>query len=371
MPKDRSTVGNYIAIRQGRNGPKICSSWDEALPEIDGVRSFFKTFESKVDAECFLRASSPEALRFTPYPFIAKEPSSDGLKPLSQSRFAFPASSSSTKPPTSSPKAKPVPSSSKKEAEVIEISSDIEEASPIKIRPPVKRPPPSAKPVLQQSSYQAALTDVKPNISGKAIIKHEVFLSPSEDEKLDFPDVDEKLEFLPDEDEEAAAMEMDPPEEVIKQMYEEYLNEHEFQVGLHLSSPHSLTGCCKIPIPSTSNAQLLPRFAPVVLSPEQEEILRLIMSGENVFFTGSAGTGKSVLMREAIRQLKGKHPAGVYTTASTGMAASNLGAGASTLHSFAGLGLMKEKKEDLFGKLLGMKQDYAKKRWVGAKVLIM
>jgi hypothetical protein len=369
MPKDRS---NYIAIRQGRNGPKICSSWEEALPEIDGVRSFFKTFESKIDAECFLRASSPEALRFTPYPFIAKEPSSDGLKPLSQSRFAFPGSSSSTKPPTSSPKAKPVSSSSKKEAEVIEISSDIEEASPIKIRPPTKRPPSSAKPVLQQSSFQAALTDVKPNVSGKTAIKHEVFFSPSEDEKLDFPDVDEKFEFLPDEDEEAAAMEMDPPEEVIKQMYEEYLNEHEFQVSSHLSRlPIVSHWLLQIAIPSTSNAQLLPRFAPVVLSPEQEEILRLIMSGENVFFTGSAGTGKSVLMREAIRQLKGKHPSGVYTTASTGMAASNLGAGASTLHSFAGLGLAKEKKEDLFTRLLGMKQDYAKNRWVGAKVLIM
>lgn len=69
------------------------------------------------------------------------------------------------------------------------------------------------------------------------------------------------------------------------------------------------------------------------LSPQQQEILKRCMEGANIFFTGSAGTGKSVLLRALIEALKGQVRVGnirggdeasaaeVAITASTGMAA--------------------------------------------------
>jgi len=80
------------------------------------------------------------------------------------------------------------------------------------------------------------------------------------------------------------------------------------------------------------------RFAQVFLSSEQRHILDLVKQGRSVFFTGPAGTGKSVLMREIIAELKRKHARkadAVAVTASTGLAACNIGG--MTLHSFSGI----------------------------------
>ncbi|KAJ7283316.1 hypothetical protein C8J57DRAFT_1054424, partial [Mycena rebaudengoi] len=83
----------------------------------------------------------------------------------------------------------------------------------------------------------------------------------------------------------------------------------------------------------------------VSLNPEQTKILRQVVDeGKNIFFTGSAGTGKSLLLRAIITALKkkrvvfllcymaltsgsgtAKSPDAVAVTASTGMAASNIG----------------------------------------------
>lgn len=74
------------------------------------------------------------------------------------------------------------------------------------------------------------------------------------------------------------------------------------------------------------------------LSKEQERVLDLVVNqGKSVFFTGPAGTGKSVLMRAIITQLRAKHARDrerVAVTASTGLAACNIGG--ITLHSFSG-----------------------------------
>lgn len=69
------------------------------------------------------------------------------------------------------------------------------------------------------------------------------------------------------------------------------------------------------------------------LSAEQMEVLRACTSGKNVFFTGSAGTGKSFLLRKIISALP---PDGTVATASTGVAACLIGG--TTLHAFAGIG---------------------------------
>uniref|UniRef100_A0A8C3H618 ATP-dependent DNA helicase PIF1 n=1 Tax=Chrysemys picta bellii TaxID=8478 RepID=A0A8C3H618_CHRPI len=69
------------------------------------------------------------------------------------------------------------------------------------------------------------------------------------------------------------------------------------------------------------------------LSQEQSIVLRAVLSGKNVFFTGSAGTGKSYLLKKIVGSLP---PKSTYATASTGVAACHVGG--TTLHAFAGIG---------------------------------
>ncbi|KAL3269018.1 hypothetical protein HHI36_008102 [Cryptolaemus montrouzieri] len=67
---------------------------------------------------------------------------------------------------------------------------------------------------------------------------------------------------------------------------------------------------------------------------EQKEVLEACLSGQNIFFTGSAGTGKSFLLRKIIGAL----PADVtVATASTGVAACHIGG--ITFHQFAAIGI--------------------------------
>ncbi|AFY03128.1 ATP-dependent DNA helicase Pif1 [Bdellovibrio bacteriovorus] len=73
----------------------------------------------------------------------------------------------------------------------------------------------------------------------------------------------------------------------------------------------------------------------VELSPEQSSALDLLRSGENVFLTGGAGSGKSFLIRQFMRELDPKE---MPILASTGAAAVLLGG--RTFHSFFGLGIM-------------------------------
>lgn len=109
----------------------------------------------------------------------------------------------------------------------------------------------------------------------------------------------------------------------------------------------------------------------VFLSDEQRSVLDLVAEEKkSVFFTGSAGTGKSVLLRETIKVLRGKYkrePDRVAVTASTGLAACNVGG--VTLHSFAGIGLGKETVPELVKKI--KRNQKAKQRWMRTKILII
>lgn len=110
---------------------------------------------------------------------------------------------------------------------------------------------------------------------------------------------------------------------------------------------------------------------PISLSEEQNKVLDLVINqSKSVFFTGSAGTGKSVLMRAIISELKKKYfrePDRVAVTASTGLAACNIGG--VTLHSFGGIGLGKDDVPALVRKI--KRNPKAKMRWLKVKVLII
>lgn len=119
---------------------------------------------------------------------------------------------------------------------------------------------------------------------------------------------------------------------------------------------------------TTKNQSIVPR---VFLSDEQKKVLDLVIEGrKSVFFTGSAGTGKSVLLREIIKGLRQRHkhePDRVAVTASTGLAACSVGG--VTLHSFAGIGLGKEAVPELVRKI--KRNPKARNRWMRTKVLIV
>lgn len=71
------------------------------------------------------------------------------------------------------------------------------------------------------------------------------------------------------------------------------------------------------------------------LSPEQADALEILQSGENVFLTGGAGSGKSFVIRQLMKTIDSEmNP----LLASTGAAAVLVGG--RTFHSFFGLGIM-------------------------------
>ncbi|RFU75386.1 atp-dependent dna helicase pif1 [Trichoderma arundinaceum] len=64
----------------------------------------------------------------------------------------------------------------------------------------------------------------------------------------------------------------------------------------------------------------IPSSAAPTLCKEQQDLLALIATGRNVFFTGSAGCGKSTVLKAAIKMLRGMNKE-VYIVAPTGRAA--------------------------------------------------
>ena len=94
--------------------------------------------------------------------------------------------------------------------------------------------------------------------------------------------------------------------------------------------------------------EVYPEMAnPPLDDPVKESIRLAAMSGANIFFTGSAGTGKSFTIDAIVEGLKAKHgddyADAVAVTAPTGVA--SLLIGGQTLGSFAGVGVPKTTKD--------------------------
>src|SRR5690606_36062884 len=100
------------------------------------------------------------------------------------------------------------------------------------------------------------------------------------------------------------------------------------------------------------------------LSEEQKQVIYAIEDGNNVFVTGSAGTGKSYLLQYLKRNYTSS---GLHITASTGAAAVNIGG--QTLHSWAGIGLGNLPAEQLIKNLFSSKFSRIRRRIKLAKML--
>jgi ATP-dependent DNA helicase PIF1 len=109
----------------------------------------------------------------------------------------------------------------------------------------------------------------------------------------------------------------------------------------------------------------------MALNKGQKAALQQILLGNSVFLTGPGGTGKSFLIQHIVREfeLRGKKAA---VTALTGCAALLLGKHAKTIHSWAGIGLGKEKAQVLAADI--RKQPWKRKvlyRWLTTSLLII
>ncbi|KAL1948347.1 hypothetical protein VTO73DRAFT_12422 [Trametes versicolor] len=109
----------------------------------------------------------------------------------------------------------------------------------------------------------------------------------------------------------------------------------------------------------------------VSLNAEQVRVLQMVVQEEkSVFFTGAAGTGKSLLLRAIIAALRRKHakkPEVVSVTASTGMAASNIGG--MTIHSWGAVTPGMHNIDRQISCIKTCKPAF--KRWKETKVLII
>lgn len=110
--------------------------------------------------------------------------------------------------------------------------------------------------------------------------------------------------------------------------------------GLRDASNGTLRPTELSPLPSSSDTEELAELqafdALPPLAPEQEAIVQSVVDGHSVFFTGPAGSGKSLIIKHLKRRLHGMGKK-YEITAPTGLAASLLNG--RTVHSFAGIGL--------------------------------
>jgi len=98
----------------------------------------------------------------------------------------------------------------------------------------------------------------------------------------------------------------------------------------------------------------------------QEQALKIMKTGVNVYLTGSAGSGKTHLLNQYIRYLR-EHNISTAVTASTGIAATHMQG--MTIHGWAGIGI----RETLTKYDLDALEDkqYLWKRFQNARVLII
>lgn len=145
------------------------------------------------------------------------------------------------------------------------------------------------------------------------------------------------------------------------------------QASKAVSASHALSSNSSL-APTSSSATTAPELgtssvtnAPLPpLSQQQQCVVELLLKHrKNIFFTGSAGTGKSRTLHEVVKKA---NPATTRITALTGIAACALPHG-TTLHSFAGIGLGKGPRDKLLSEIMG--NNRKKLGWCTCELLII
>ena len=127
---------------------------------------------------------------------------------------------------------------------------------------------------------------------------------------------------------------------------------HRYQAFVPVQSIIYLSGSCKMKAIT---------FEPE-WTPDHRQAIDLFRQGRSIFVTGSAGTGKTLLLNHLI-SIAGQH--GVHRTALTGLAALNIQG--TTLHKYVGCGLAKGSADQLFRTM----SFSTKGRWRGTSVLFI
>ncbi len=94
--------------------------------------------------------------------------------------------------------------------------------------------------------------------------------------------------------------------------------------------------------------------------------MRLVYEGHSLFFSGSAGTGKSYLLSAILKSLS-TVDGSCCATSSTGITATAIGG--VTIHSWSGIGAGEEAKEKLLARVQRSRE--AQDRWQSCQVLII
>ncbi|KAK3242043.1 hypothetical protein CYMTET_48236 [Cymbomonas tetramitiformis] len=105
------------------------------------------------------------------------------------------------------------------------------------------------------------------------------------------------------------------------------------------------------------------------LTAEQQHVVDEAMAGSSIFFTGSAGVGKSLVLRAVVAALRRRYPSegAVQVCAPTGIAA--ILVEGFTVHKFAGCGLAKGSAGGLAAHI--QKSPKALQRWLDTTVLVI
>ena len=104
------------------------------------------------------------------------------------------------------------------------------------------------------------------------------------------------------------------------------------------------------------------------LSPEQKYVLYKFNNGENLFITGSGGTGKTYLIRHLINLAK-ENKKNIQVCALTGCASVLLNCGARTIHSWSGIKLAKGDANKIIESTL--RSNRILNNWRSIKILIV